>query len=461
MREYSVDDGVAAGDSRSVSRRGLLGGAATLVTTALAGCSALPSGEESEPELGFEPAALPQSVVTDLPQRPSAYPGPVPDRLGEAHRERARALLEEVPSDPSVPNGRISQRLDEERESAVETLRVDPEDEQRPRDRLGYWRYARGSAAEVWGAYHAAAGEVDAETVASRREAIRRDLERFEVEWATPGADAVEAIAVGYELEELRRRCRRFLTPDGRFPEEPTASVFRVGSQVADLERARAALADLSGLHQAYRESAESTRSFRSELSLLSSRLRETVAVSREQVQPFLRGGANYSAFDRDIDGLPAAELFVRLHGLARRRIADAEEARHRGNDAQAVVASGQALVAIVALSTAVDAIREGKYGMPDSVGAVREHREAALSALEGTRLLEPEVLATLVAAPAWQGVDEDSYVFGEFTEERGEPGERDVIQLVGVFGATAHLARAVPEVVDRVGREVERVRDQ
>lgn len=458
MREQPIRSGEPASDSDSntLTRRTLVGGAATLVTTALAGCSSLSFGDESEPELGFEPSELPQSVVTTFPQRPSAYPGPVPDGLAERHRDRARALLDDVPADPSFPNGMTSEQLEDERESASERVREGSESTGQPLDRLGHWRYARGTAAEVWGAYHAAAGEIDAEAVASRREQIRRELARFEMEWSAPGVDGVEALALGYPLEELRTQCRRFLVPEARFPDEPDAAVFRVGSLVAGVERARAALADLTGLRQAYADSASSTESHRSKLSMLTRRVHETVSVSRRQVEPHLGGSVNYSTFERDIEGLPAAELFLRLHGLANHTIADAEEARHRGNDARAVVYGARALVAILALTTASDAIREGEYGMPDSVEAVKTHRKTALSALERTRSIDPDGLATLLAAPTWREVDEDSYVFRQLTDRDAEPDQRDVVQLVAAFGATTHLARAVPEVVDRLLRELE-----
>lgn len=463
MREDS--SGTAPGksgdppSSPALTRRQALGGGAAALVTALAGCSSLPFGDDEEPELGFDPAEFPQSIVSDLPERPSAYPGPVPDQLFDHHRERARALLDEVPTDPSFPNERISERIDRDQDSASRQLRDGPDAEPTRLDQLGNWRYIRGTVAEVWGAYNAAAGDVDAATLESRREEIRRDLASFESEWASPGADGVEAIAVNNQLEQLRTACRRSLSPRWSFPENPTAAVFRVGSLVTDIERARAQLDDLIGLHDAYLESdASVTTGYRTELSVLAHRLEATVAMSRPQVAPYLENNVGPDDFDRDIEQLPAERLFIRLHGPARRGLEDVEEARHRGNEAQAVVHSGQALVAILALSTAIDAIRDGKYGMPDSIQAVKDARETALDALDRTRSLEPTLLAKLFAIPAWEGVDEHSYTVSQFTEREEEPDQRDVVELVAAFAATTHLARAVPEVVDRVERELEDV---
>lgn len=461
MRSSSRDERAgrvesASGSTATTRRRALAGGAAALAT-ALAGCSSLPLGGDEEPQLGFDPEELPQSVVSNLPERPSAYPGPVPDRLTDHHRERAQTLLDDVPTEPSFPNGKISDRLAQERESAVETLREGPDAEPTPLDRLGHWRYIRGTVAEVWGAYHAAAGDIDEATLESRREEIRRDLFGFEAEWSYPGADSVEALAVNHQFEQLRTTCRRYLAPRWTFPDNPTASVFRVGRLVYELERARAELDDLAGLHAAYRESTSTTDSgYRTGFSILADRLEQIVSVSRKQVAPYLDEDADPSDFERDIERLPAAELFTRLQGLAIRRIDDVETARDRGNDAQAVVFGGQALVAIVALSTAVAAIRDGRYGMPDSVSAVTQHRETALDALERTESLEPSVLGTLLARPAWDAVNQSSYIFVQITERENEPDQRDVVNLVAAFASTTHLARALPEVLDRVTREID-----
>lgn len=445
-----------AGSTATTRRRALSGGAAALVT-ALAGCSFLPLGGEEEPQLGFDPEELPQSVVSNLPERPSVYPGPVPDRLTDQHQERAQTLLEDVPAEPSFPNGKISGQLAQEREPAVETLREGSDTEPTPLARLGHWRYIRGTVADVWGAYHAAAGDIDAATLESRREEIRRDLLAFEAEWSYPGPNSVAALAVNHQFEQLRTSCRRYLAPRWNFPDDPTASVFRVGSLVAELERARAALDDLTGLHDAYRESVPaSAAGYRTEFSVLAPRLEEIISVSRKQVAPYLDEDADPADFERNIERLPAAELFTRLQRLAIGRIDDVKAERHRGNHARAVVCAGQALVAIVALSTAVRAIRDGKYGMPGAVSAVTQHRETALDALERTESLEPSVLARLLARPAWDAVNQRSYIFTQITERETEPDQRDIVNLVAAFASATHLARAVPEVLDRVQREVE-----
>lgn len=270
-----------------MTRRRALGGGAAALVTALSGCSSLPLGDEEEPQLGFDPEGLPQSVVSNLPERPSVYPGAVPDRLTDQHRERAQTLLDDVPAEPSFPNGKMSGRLAAERELAVETLREGSDAEPTPLARLGHWRYIRGTVADVWGACHAAAEDIETATFESRREEIRRDLLAFEAEWSYPGPNSVAALAVNNQFEQLRTACRRHLAPRWNFPDDPTASVFRVGSLVAGLERARAELDDLTGLHDAYRESiSASAAGYRTEFSVLAPRLDEIISVSRKQVAP-------------------------------------------------------------------------------------------------------------------------------------------------------------------------------
>ncbi|MEF8828001.1 MAG: hypothetical protein V5A38_07005 [Halolamina sp.] len=456
-RDEHVDCAESASDATATTRRRALAGGTAALVTALAGCSSLPLGGEEEPQLGFDPEELPQSVLTALPERPSAYAGPVPDQLTAHHRERAQTLLDDVPTEPSFPNGKMSERLAEEREQAVEGLRDGPDAVPTPLDRLGHWRYIRSTVANVWGAYHAAAGDIDAATLESRREEIRRDLFAFEAEWSYPGVDSVEALAVNYQFERLRTTCRRYLAPRWSFPDDPTASVFRVGRLVNELERARAELDDLTGLHEAFQESTSTAGpGYRTAFSVLAPRLEEITSVSRKQVAPYLDDDADPSDFDRDIERLPAAALFTQLQGLVIRRIDDAETAHHRGDNAQAVIRGGQALVAIVALSTAVAAIRDGRYGMPDSVSAVTQHRETALDELERTESLEPSVLATLLAMPAWDAVAKSSYIVVQITERENEPDQRDVVNLVAAFASATHLARAVPAVLDRVTREID-----
>ncbi|MFC7166845.1 hypothetical protein [Halospeciosus flavus] len=314
--------------------------------------------------------------------------------------------------------------------------------------------------AEVWGAYHAATGDVDATTLASRREEIRHDLVDFERAWDYPGTDVVSALAVNRRFEDLRTSCRRSLTPHRRAPDAPTAAVFRMGSLVRDLERARSELDDLTGLHDAYRNSVSSTlSSYRANLPILAQRLDELVAVSRQQVAPYLADDARPSDFERDVEGLPAEELFVEARRTAGWRIDDAERARNRGNDARAAILSAQALVGIVALSTVVDAIRAGKYGMPDSVAVIERHRDAAVEALDRVSSLDPSLLATVLTSPAWDVIDEQSYTFQQVTERErehvGELDQSDVVSVDAAFGLALHLARAVPEVLRRVRSEV------
>ncbi|MFC7200653.1 hypothetical protein [Halospeciosus flavus] len=443
------------------TRRGLLAGGAALTTAALAGCSSLPIVGDEEPRLGFDPKTLPTSLVTSLPARPSVYPGPVPDQLAAHHRQRARTLLEEVPADLSFPNGMITKRLRRNRKDAAQLLREGPDEgETTPLERLDHWSYVRMDIAEVWGAYHAATGDVDATTLASRREEIRHDLVDFERAWDYPGTDVVSALAVNRRFEDLRTSCRRSLTPHRRAPDAPTAAVFRMGSLVRDLERARSELDDLTGLHDAYRNSVSSTlSSYRANLPILAQRLDELVAVSRQQVAPYLADDARPSDFERDVEGLPAEELFVEARRTAGWRIDDAERARNRGNDARAAILSAQALVGIVALSTVVDAIRAGKYGMPDSVAVIERHRDAAVEALDRVSSLDPSLLATVLTSPAWDVIDEQSYTFQQVTERErehvGELDQSDVVSVDAAFGLALHLARAVPEVLRRVRSEV------
>lgn len=430
--------------------RGLgLGSAAGL--SALAGCSSVPFVGDDDPELGFDPSELSASLVAEIPEQPSPYPGPVPDDLAATHRERARELVDGVPAEPEFPNGAIAERLARERSSVVESLDGNPE-ETHPLERLGHWRYRRSNAAEVRGAYEAATGDVDAETLARRREAVRDDLTAFENAWEYPGTDVVSAVAVAQQVEGLRNSCLRSLSPSRPFPESPESDVFAVGRLVGGVEHARAKVTDLNSLDAAYREASSELGRYREALSILSWRLEEVVDVSRHQVQPFVRERARPADFERDVEGLPAEELFLHAKVGATGRIEASRSARERRDFGRSVVLSGQALVSVVALSTVVDAIREGKYGMPESADAVRRARDDALAALREARSLEPRTLAATLSLPAWSALDDQAYMF----ERRGRDiGTREVVRLTASFVLARHLAAAVPEVHSRVREEL------
>lgn len=444
--------------STEQTRRTVLAGGAVAALGALAGCSSLPVVGDEEPKLGFDPATLPSSFLDPLPARPVVYPGPVPSDRHAHHRQRARALLDEVPRDPSFPNGAVSNRLAEMRRRVARNVREGPDEMERtPLERLGHWRSARSKAAEVWGVYQAAQSDIDADWISSRRADVRQRAQTFEAEWRYPGADLVSAVAANQQFEELLTTCRQYLDPRRPTPEEPRAAVFAMGRLVNDIEHAQATLDDLIGLHDSYRASlpSGSSTNYRDTVAIAAHRLKAVAQESQRQVERYTSDDAGPSDFAREIDGLPAEELFFEAKQRVRSRREELKDAIERGDDATAVVVSGRLTVTTLALMTVVDAIRDGQYGIPDSLADVKAYRNTAVTAVQQITNLEPQPLAMVLGASAWNPLEKVTYGFRERHDEDTPADQRDVVRMIAGFALATHLARSVPEVTLRFDKEI------
>lgn len=415
---------------------------------AVAGCSNLPwsGGETDTPD--YDSARL--RPLPEAVEIPETYPGAVPDALATNHRERARALLDEVPVDPSFPNGAVTTRLARERSEAADQV-AETDVGAATLGGLGDWQYARQSAAEVWGAHDAAAGESSRRWFRDWRRDVRADLQDFESDWAHRGPDVETALLAHREFELMVENCRTYLVTRRSFPADPKADVFAAGELVADVERARAELADVVGLRDRFTESGMPT--YRDQLATAGSMLEQTVRATREPVSPYFAEDAGIDDFERDVGDTPAADLFRAASRMAYGATDYVADSLDEQNYATAVVAGGNALVELLALSTAVDAIEAGDYGVPESTDAVVEHRESALDALERAEGVEPTAVAQAVGRPVWRAFRDAEQRLGARYESQREdvPDSTDVMHAVGNYALTVHAARAVPAVVERV----------
>lgn len=437
------------------SRRAFLAGTASGLA-ALAGCSELPvGGGESAGGVEYDGEALRALVDSGDFDAPSTYPGPVPDRLAESHYGRATDLLDGVPSEPSFPNEVVASRLADERASVAEAL-SDPPGGETTLDSLSGWRYDRGNAAEVGGAYEAATGDASASGLRARRTAVRGDLAAFHEDWTYRAESPVAALAVHRELESLAATCRRYLTPDQPFPDDPQAAPFAAGELAGDVERARATLADAAGLRDAYVTGGMDGHW--STLGTAATRLGRAVHPTRRPVEPYVEPDASVEDFQLDVDGTPAERLFVETRRVVLRGQDLAAEATERGDHASAVAAHARTLTGLVAMAPVVDAIRDGEYDLPDSADAVADHREAAVAALEDALDVDPGLLAAVVAEPALRALDEGDRALAdrrEYEQAEETPDRSDVVRAVGHYGLAEHVAGAVPAVVERAAAEL------
>lgn len=423
------------------SRRAVLGSVGLLGVASVAGCSALPFGNDdgtASPDV-----SLPPDVVEPISWPESPFPTPIPSSLARRHRERATELLGTVPRDPSVPNGAIAEELRSERDRAADRLE-EPTDESWATEQLSEWRHRLNAAATVRGAYRAATGEDDAPTVAKRRQAIRDDLHAFVSDHEYRASSPLEAVLAHAPIEALVADGRGRVRPSPAYPADPVADPFQAGDAVGRVELARATVDDARRLSELYRTERSDARSQWGSLIGAADRLRFTVDRTRASVDSVL--DADERPFDTDLEGTAGRWLF---DSTSRRVVARADAfaaSRDDGDYATAVVEAGRTLATIEALRTTTDGIRDGAYQETVTVESVSRAAERARDAIAAIEESETPKLATLIARPAIE--------FFHAVPESIEEGYADAPRVQGGLARTELYARAVPSatasVIDR-----------
>ena len=415
---------------------------------ALAGCSGVDvtlGGEERE----YEPGTLVRLTDWEVPARPDAFPVRVVASMVDRHYDRARELLAAVPAQPEVPNGVIARRIREDRERAADGLEERP-DTTTGLERVEEARQVRSQAAEVDGAYRAAVGEIDRETVAERRDALRSELHGFEGEWAYRGGDPVRALVVHAELERLVGRTGRSAEAWPPFPDDPRDDVFRAGEVVSNVEEGRAALGDATRLRARYLEELTDPRSYRSAIAAASHRLERRAERYGRHVRGYLDRRAS-EAFDRSVQGTPAEELYVEARQRARGVGNSAEEARRAGDHATATLRAGTELVGLRAFEAVLDAVEAGEYGPPESGDRIVAAREDAVAALREAWGTEPVPVSVELTEPARDALQDAHY---RLADSGGDA--RTVHRAYANIAYVRLYAERVPEVVGAVTAAVE-----
>lgn len=412
------------------SRRTVLAGLGTLGAASLAGCSALPLGDNDE----RRDISLSPETVEPLSWPASPFPIAVPGTLATTHEERATELLEAVPADPTVPNGAIAEKLRSGRRQAADRL-ASAVDDPWPTDRLSEWRSRRETVATVRGAYRAATGEDDATAVTEHRQTVRDALGSFVAVHEYRASVPVEAVLVHAPVEGLVRECRRRVRPDPAYPEDPLADPFQAGDAVGRVEHARATLADARQLRDVYLNERKDPPSQWSALIEASARLRFAVSQARSSVDGFL--DVTESPFEADLEETPARTLFEATSRQVTSTVATHRQRRDDGDYATAVVEAGQALAAVEALRAAIEGIRNGAYQASVTTESVTRTAERARDAITGIEDAENQRLATQIARPAVQTFDH--------IPTRMERGYTDAPRIQGALARAELYARAVP----------------
>jgi hypothetical protein len=397
-------------------------------------------GEDEERE--YDAEALARLADGDDPTAPDAFPVRIPDETVARHDDRARELLAAVPERPDVPNGVIAERIREEREQAAERL-GEREDAPTGLERLEDARYARHEAAEVNGTYRAAVGEIDRETVAEGREALRADRLGFEAEWDYRGDDSARALVVHAELERLVEDARRNAEAWPPFPDDPRDDVFQVGEVVGEVERGWAALGDAIRLRTRYVGKAADPESYRVAVTVAAGRLElRTTDRRRRRLHGYLDRRAS-EAFERSVEETPAEYLYHEARQRVRGAAEGAEEARRTGDHATAALRSATELAGLRAFDAIVDAVENGEYGPPEDEGRIAAVHEDAVAALREAWDTEPVPVSVELTWPARDSLQDARYWL-EDTDGNARMVHRAYANLV----YTRLYAERVPEVV-------------
>jgi len=425
---------------------------------ALAGCSQFDAvGEEGRQ---FDTDRLAELGAQEVSTPPDAFPVSVPDAMVDRHRDRARQLVERVPEEPDVPNGAVVQQLRRDREAVLEDIEdrdgadEDPADE--PLERLDEARHIREEAAAVEAAYRTATGDLTRESVGDRRERLRRDLLAFEADWTYRGDDPAAAVVFHRELEELRRDVRRGTEPECALPDDPATDVFGAGEIVSSIEDGRAALADADRLRGTYREGLSDPRPYRSAISAAAGRLDRLGRASHRELHGYI--DAEEPPFDRSIEGTAVERLYREAAGSVRHARSNTEEARHRGDPADAFVRTGFTLAALRTLDAVVTAIEDGQVEEPADADAVAAARQEAVDALETAWSANPTVVAVELARPAYYLLRRGTRDLGGRGINDDDPHANDADRAFVNFVRAARHAEVVPRTVDDLHRTLEDV---
>lgn len=360
---------------REHTRRRLLAAMGTATVGSLAGCSALPFG--NDPSVTGEELA---SIVSDPPPSISAS---LPVTIGENYLAAAEAGIREdldavpAPLDANaIPNGAIRDRLNRGREQAIDALERTAE-AQTPWERADRLRRARSSVGYVVGGWAAIDGDRSVPDVQADAESLREELAEFRRIWAYVGTDPIDAVVVHDAIAGLVRGCvvnlNRVLSRD---PSDATAAL-TVAETDESLTSAQGALRDAEHLFDRLRRG-DAVRNHRATLKSAAATLTERVHTRRQALG--LDGESSIS--ERSDAETPAARALRDLRQGAYRS-ARLEERRAEEAFPWAIVEAHEELALLGAIETLQARVDAGEAVDPTSADDVRTIRRRALEAIE------------------------------------------------------------------------------
>ncbi|MXR41835.1 hypothetical protein GRX01_10870 [Halobaculum sp. WSA2] len=357
------------------TRRAVLAGAGAALAGSLAGCGALPGGDDESTVSGDELASV---LAESPPAVPERLPVAIEASAATSRADEIDASLAAVPAPldaTQVPNGAIRERLDRAHERANEAL-ARASEASTPWSRMGQLRRAGSEAAFVGGGWEAVDAGRDLGDVRDDGAALRADLRAFRSEWHYRGRDAVEAVVVNDAIAGLVRSCIAALNEVLSAQPDGNATALAVAEADEELATARGAVQDAAHVFERL-NAADGVASRREALSAAADALVSSVAERRDAVG--IGRGEEPSELDRD--ALPAERALRDLREDLRRDERPAE-ARDAGEFPRAIVAAHAALARLGAVERLRSRVDAGEVIDVASAADVRAIRTRAVESV-------------------------------------------------------------------------------
>lgn len=415
---------------------------------ALAGCSGV-NPLSSEPEsVTLDAAALRALVDDSAPSFPERLPVEITDAHLRASEERARALLDAVPTPlapEEIPNGAIREKVRHAREHAVDSLSTATA-APTPFARLTAFADARAEARFAAGAWRAIDQELTREALTDDVETVREDRRALRDRWRYVGDDPVVATLVHTAIERRIASGRSDIAigePHRYRPGNPLG----VGEIAAEIERARVAVDDAAHCYDRLTATLDDPVDLRERLVDARRRLREAFEDERsalfsiDRQEPWRVEGV-------DVEETPAAEALTELF----RPIDSADDDGWTDTTpARALTWAHASFVTLAAFASLRERVREGETFAIESAADVGAVRTAAIEALRAaeTSPAEPALTRHSTAELA----DQVAWADEELLSDQVDEGVRAswLRNDVATYLTVAARARATPGASERV----------
>ncbi|AOW80242.1 hypothetical protein HTSR_1060 [Halodesulfurarchaeum formicicum] len=357
--------------------------------------------------------------------------------LQEAHRTRASALVESVPTDPSIPNGHIAQQITTDREHVRSRLETEPDG--RPLETLHNRQRTRTRAAELYGAYRAATGNDDGGAVSRRRRESREAWSTVSASIDYEASTPIEAVLVYAPIERRLDRASHESQPQVTYPDQSLSNVEQAGNAFEAVETAIATVESARGIRDQYLETR--TNASPQWNRLLRSLRHLEISVSRTRSERL------------DLPENPPIDEFdgIELTGIQRELLHTADRELRYGDDpirdrrvngqpALAVLQAGRTLAGIATYEAVTAGIRDGTIPDASTEASVKTAAERAVSAVESLEDGVHPRFQFAVARPALSAY--------ESAVRRLDDAYYDVEDIEASFRFTTVFTHAVAEAV-------------